>query len=238
MRNHPVYSAAPYGPANARVAGVIEFDRLDADCSTRGIVQTVDHARLGKARIDCARTGHHAGCHMSTGMRPRARSCCCKATPCMEGRAVRAADVIAMYRNRAAKPLPLGGRYSAIVIDCQARSLLLQTDRFGVWPLCWSQAGDRVAFADRADAVHGSATPEIDPQALFDYVYFHMIPAPRTVFRGVSRIEPATAVRSASSAWSPSHPGSRTSPRIATEASVICAVAFAMQSRMRSRPKR
>ena len=189
----PVLSAAPYGPANACVAGVIELDRLDADRSTRGIVQTVDHAPSDKARIAApglvitldATVDWHAA---------EGTVVLLQGAPVLEGRTVRAADVISMYRNCAAKPLPLGGRYSAVVIDCQARSLLLQTDRFGVWPLCWSQAGERVAFADRADAVHGSATPEIDPQALFEYVYFHMIPAPRTVFRGVSRIEPATAV--------------------------------------------
>ena len=36
---------------------------------------------------------------------------------------------------------------------------------------------------------------QLDLQALFDYVYFHVIPAPRTVFRGVQRLEPATALR-------------------------------------------
>ena len=30
--------------------------------------------------------------------------------------------------------------------------------------------------------------PDIDPQALFDYFYFHVIPAPRTVFEGVERV--------------------------------------------------
>ena len=32
---------------------------------------------------------------------------------------------------------------------------------------------------------------EIDPQAIFDYVYFHVIPSPRTIFRGVYRLPPA-----------------------------------------------
>ena len=35
---------------------------------------------------------------------------------------------------------------------------------------------------------------EIDPQALFDYVYFHMIPAPRTIYRGVQRLAPCNAI--------------------------------------------
>ena len=29
---------------------------------------------------------------------------------------------------------------------------------------------------------------DVDPQAIFDYLYFHVIPAPRTVFKGVQRL--------------------------------------------------
>jgi asparagine synthase (glutamine-hydrolysing) len=31
---------------------------------------------------------------------------------------------------------------------------------------------------------------EIDPQAIFDYLYFHVIPSPRTIFKGVYRLPP------------------------------------------------
>ncbi|MCZ8111339.1 MAG: asparagine synthetase B family protein [Betaproteobacteria bacterium] len=58
-------------------------------------------------------------------------------------------------------------------------------DRFAVQTLCWRHTPDGVRVALRADALGGS---EIDPQALFDYLYFHVIPAPRTIFRGVQRL--------------------------------------------------
>ena len=60
-------------------------------------------------------------------------------------------------------------------------------DRFGLHPLCYRADGARVHVAERADALADGDTG-IDPQALFDYLYFHVIPAPRTVFRGVSRL--------------------------------------------------
>lgn len=63
---------------------------------------------------------------------------------------------------------------------------LLAVDRFAVQSLCWSFEGGEFRFAERADALAGSAEP--DPQALFDYLYFHVIPSPRTVFRGVHRL--------------------------------------------------
>jgi len=71
----------------------------------------------------------------------------------------------------------------------------LITDRFSVWPLCWSQNGSRLAFSDRADSVPIHGSRDLDPQALYNYVYFHFIPAPQTAFLGVQRLEPATRLR-------------------------------------------
>ena len=44
-------------------------------------------------------------------------------------------------------------------------------------------------FAERADDLADTAS-EIDPQAIFDYLYFHCIPSPRTIFTGVFRLPP------------------------------------------------
>ncbi len=72
----------------------------------------------------------------------------------------------------AALQLPDGGAFLAV-------------DRFAQETLCWRRDGDGVAFAERADALGAS---EIDPQAVFDYMFFHMVPSPRTIFRGVQRL--------------------------------------------------
>jgi asparagine synthase (glutamine-hydrolysing) len=89
----------------------------------------------------------------------------------------------------------LGGRFALVRVDLAAGEVLLATDRFGVVPLAWSRKGPCIAFSDRADSVPLLEERQLDLQALFDYVYFHVIPAPRTVFRGVQRLEPATALR-------------------------------------------
>ena len=36
---------------------------------------------------------------------------------------------------------------------------------------------------------------EVEPQALFDYLYFHVIPAPRTIYRGIQKLAPSTRLR-------------------------------------------
>jgi asparagine synthase (glutamine-hydrolysing) len=58
-------------------------------------------------------------------------------------------------------------------------------DRFSRETLCWSESEDGVHVSGRADAF---GARDIDTQALYDYLFFHMIPSPRTMFRGVHRL--------------------------------------------------
>jgi asparagine synthase (glutamine-hydrolysing) len=68
----------------------------------------------------------------------------------------------------------------------------LAVDRFAIRTLCYRVIDGRLHFAARADDL--AALPPravIDPQAIFDYLYFHVIPSPRTIFQGVCRLPPA-----------------------------------------------
>ncbi|MGH9389894.1 MAG: asparagine synthetase B family protein, partial [Vicinamibacteria bacterium] len=70
--------------------------------------------------------------------------------------------------------------------------LFLATDRFGIHTVYFHSTGEGVVFATKAGAlaVHPDVPREIDPQSVFNYVYFHMVPAPRGIFRGLQRLEP------------------------------------------------
>ena len=90
------------------------------------------------------------------------------------------------------------GRFAIIAIDLERGKTLLATDRFGSIPIHFSFENGRISFSDRANNVPTSSAAEIDPQALFRYLYFHCVPAPGTIFRGISRLRPgekATATR-------------------------------------------
>ncbi len=63
----------------------------------------------------------------------------------------------------------------------------LAVDRFALQTLCWRDDGGQLRTDPRADRLAGD-TSDLDPQALLDYLFFHAIPAPRTVFRGVHRL--------------------------------------------------
>ena len=71
----------------------------------------------------------------------------------------------------------------------------LATDRFAVQSMCWRMDCNTLRWAQRADALAPRAMDALDPQALFDYLYFHVIPSPRTVFRGVRRLPPGHLLR-------------------------------------------
>lgn len=90
-------------------------------------------------------------------------------------------------------PAGLTGAYALVIVDTDKRSLFLAVDRFAVQTLCYRHDGNHFSFSDRADCV---ANPDdgLDPQAIFDFLYFHMIPAPRTIFNKVRRLPAAHAL--------------------------------------------
>lgn len=79
------------------------------------------------------------------------------------------------------------GPFAASWTDARGR-VFLAVDRFAEETLCYRSDVNGVAVDERADKLAGSHA-ELDPQALFDYLYFHTIPAPRTIFKGVSRLQ-------------------------------------------------
>jgi len=66
----------------------------------------------------------------------------------------------------------------------------LSVDRFAIHTLCYRVVDGQLRFATRADDL-ADETTEIDPQAIFDYLYFHVIPSPRTIYKGIYRLPPA-----------------------------------------------
>jgi asparagine synthase (glutamine-hydrolysing) len=97
-----------------------------------------------------------------------------------------AAWMAAFARFGIEAPTHVRGDFAVAVRDEGGR-VLLAVDRFAIHPLCYRLEGTTLHFSARADEAAGPSA-EIDPQALFDYLYFHVIPAPRTIFKRVSRL--------------------------------------------------
>ena len=90
------------------------------------------------------------------------------------------------------------GTFALALIDRTRNEVLLAVDRIGIDPLCFAVDAGRLHFASDASTVAAAlrgdhafdlATPGgLDAQGIFDYLYFHCIPGPATVYRGVTRL--------------------------------------------------
>lgn len=100
-------------------------------------------------------------------------------------------DAIAKGAHTAAAGV--SGDFAIAFTDAQGRSFLA-VDKFSIQTLCYCIVDGQMHFAARADElanVWGGTTAELNPQAIFDYLYFHVIPSPRTIFKGISRLPAA-----------------------------------------------
>ncbi len=84
----------------------------------------------------------------------------------------------------------VGGDFAVAVREPGGRTLLA-VDRFAIRTLCYRVVDGELRYAERADELADATGAGLDPQAIFDYLYFHAIPSPRTVFEGVHRLPPA-----------------------------------------------
>jgi asparagine synthase (glutamine-hydrolysing) len=96
-------------------------------------------------------------------------------------------------RSEAAALASVRGIFSVGITDDKGRSLLA-VDRFAAKTMCYRVDAQGLRFAERADTLAGP-NAEVDPQAIFDYLFFHAIPSPRTIFKGVHRLPPGHCAR-------------------------------------------
>jgi asparagine synthase (glutamine-hydrolysing) len=78
----------------------------------------------------------------------------------------------------------------AIALREPSGRIFLAVDRFGIRTLCYRVQNGELLFAERADDLADSDV-QADPKALYDYLYFHAIPSPRTIYNGVFRLPAA-----------------------------------------------
>jgi asparagine synthase (glutamine-hydrolysing) len=118
-------------------------------------------------------------------------------TPRLNGAAVDAGGLSAAWTDGSSQAVlsGLAGDF-ALVVDGPDGERLAAVDRFAIRSLCWRVVDGQLCVAARADEL--AALPPraaLDNQAIFDYLYFHVIPSPRTAFEGVNRLPPGHFVR-------------------------------------------
>jgi asparagine synthase (glutamine-hydrolysing) len=88
----------------------------------------------------------------------------------------------------------LSGIFAFALWDERMRRLVAARDAFGVKPLYWWTDGRRLALASEIGALlsAGVVQPRVDRVALDHYLACRFVPAPRTLFEGVSKLPAAS----------------------------------------------
>jgi len=86
------------------------------------------------------------------------------------------------------------GMFAIALWDRRDRTLTLMRDRLGIKPLYWAKFGNLLLFGSELKALraHPGWTPRIDQSAVAAFMRHNYIPAPRTIYEGVHKLEPGT----------------------------------------------
>ena len=100
-------------------------------------------------------------------------------------------EAIAAYGLEATVPR-LIGMFAFAVWDRKERTLKLVRDRLGIKPLYWGKFGALFLFGSELKALraHPGWTPQIDRGAVAQFLRHSHIPAPRTIYEHVYKLEP------------------------------------------------
>jgi asparagine synthase (glutamine-hydrolysing) len=103
----------------------------------------------------------------------------------------------AWRRDPASVCAQLSGAFSLCILDETSGEALLAIDRMGTQPMAYQSVGNALVFGSSADAIvrHPLTPGKLDHQGLYNYVSFHMVPAPGTVYQGQQRLLPGESLR-------------------------------------------
>jgi asparagine synthase (glutamine-hydrolysing) len=107
--------------------------------------------------------------------------------------------VIHLYEELGAECIhKLRGMFAFAIYDLPRRELFLARDRLGIKPLYYAGSPDEFfIFGSELKALLASSLlrPEVDLEALDQYLTFGSVPAPKTLLKGIQALPPGHAIR-------------------------------------------
>ncbi len=95
-------------------------------------------------------------------------------------------------------PKHLAGMFAFAIWDIDRRELFVARDRMGIKPLYYSRTATHFRFASNTQALlaTGGIDTHIDEVALHHHLTLHaVVPAPRTLLKGIRKLEPGSSLR-------------------------------------------
>src|SRR5215468_1068188 len=102
--------------------------------------------------------------------------------------------ILHLYEEKhAAAFQDLNGMFALALYDRKRQKLLLVRDRLGIKPLYYYQGHGQLVFGSEIKTIlaSGMYTPELNWQALYDYLTYLYVPLPATMFRDIFQVPPA-----------------------------------------------
>lgn len=106
-----------------------------------------------------------------------------------------ASFILRAYRASGRKILEtLSNPFALAIVDPSNRRALLAVDQMGIERVTFAVRSGGLAFGSSAESVamFPPIRAPLSSQAIYDYLLLHMVPAPDTVFAGVSKLRPGT----------------------------------------------
>ena len=84
------------------------------------------------------------------------------------------------------------GTFCVAVFNSQDGTVIAAIDRLGIYSICYAAPCGHFIFATSTDGVvaHPDMERVIDPQSIFNYLFFHSVPAPGSIYKNVRKLLP------------------------------------------------
>ncbi len=84
------------------------------------------------------------------------------------------------------------GEFTLCILDENQNQAILAVDRLGTRSLAYQADNEHLIFSSSLDAIirHPRARSDINAQSIFNYVFFHMVPSPATIYQDQHRLLP------------------------------------------------
>jgi len=105
--------------------------------------------------------------------------------------------IVHLYEERGADlARDLEGMFAFALWDARRETLVLARDRLGIKPLFTARVAGGVLFGSEMKSLlaTGLVPTDLDWQALDQFLAYTFIPAPRTIYRAIRKVRPATTV--------------------------------------------
>ena len=84
----------------------------------------------------------------------------------------------------------LNGAFSFAIIDTDTNQLLAGVDRLGQFPLYYTKIDDGIIFGSSVSTIlaHTMVPRSVQEQGIYDYLYFHMVPSPHSIYKDIKKL--------------------------------------------------